>query len=78
MLLQAAREHDLDLQESFMAATNWLILRLERARCNSFLVLTGYGAKAAVKPEAATVQKCLDLGCAARLIIENMKGVDVL
>ena len=73
MLLQASRENDLDLQNSFMVGDKLADIEAgERAGCKSILVLTGYGATTALKPEAATVEKCLDLGCAARLIVENM------
>ena len=73
MLMQAALEHNLDLQHSFMVGDKLAdIVAGERAGCKSILVLTGYGATTALKPEAATVEKCLDLGCAARLIVENM------
>jgi len=79
MLLQAAREHDLDLQKSFMVGDKLADIEAgERAGCRSLLVLTGYGAITALKPEAATVEKFLDLGCAARLIVENVKNADEL
>ena len=79
MLLQAAREHDLDLQKSFMVGDKLADIEAgERAGCRSLLVLTGYGATTALKPEAATVEKCQDLGCATRLIVENMKDANEL
>ena len=79
MLLQAALEHNLDLQHSFMVGDKLAdIVAGERAGCKCLLVVTGYGATTSLKPEAAVVEKCLDLGCAARLIVENMKDVDEL
>ena len=73
MLLQAAKEYDIDLQNSFMVGDKLADIEAgKRAGCKSILVLTGYGATTALKPETATVEKCLDLGCAARLIVENM------
>jgi D-glycero-D-manno-heptose 1,7-bisphosphate phosphatase len=77
MLLQAALEHDLDLQHSFMVGDKLAdIVAGERAGCKSVLVLTGYGATTALKPEAATVEKCLDLGCAAALISDDLITTD--
>ena len=77
MLLQAALEHDLDLQHSFMVGDKLAdIVAGERAGCKSILVLTGYGATTALKPEAAAVEKCLDLGCAAALISDDLITTD--
>ncbi len=73
MLLQAAREHDLDLQNSFMVGDKMADIEAgERAGCKSLLVLTGYGATTALKPEAAAVEKCRDLVGAAALIRNNL------
>ena len=69
MLLQAAREHDIDLQNSFMVGDKLADIEAgERAGCKSILVLTGYGEATALTPEAASVVKCQDLGCASTLI----------
>ena len=77
MLLQAALEHNLDLQHSFMVGDKLAdIVAGERAGCKSILVLTGYGATTALKPEAATVKKCQDLGCAATLISNGLTATD--
>ena len=72
MLLQAAREYDVDLERSFMVGDKLADLEAgQRAGCQSILVLTGYGEKTALKPEAATVDKCSSLKSAAQLIPEN-------
>ena len=77
MLLQAAREDDLDLQNSFMVGDKLADIEAgERAGCKSVLVLTGYGSKTAQKPEAKAVDKCSDLGCAAVLISDSSLGMD--
>jgi D-glycero-D-manno-heptose 1,7-bisphosphate phosphatase len=77
MLLQAAREYDIDLQQSFMVGDKLADIEAgERAGCQSLLVLTGYGELVALKPEAALVEKCSDLGSAARLILEDRKNAD--
>ena len=44
----------------------------KRAGCKSILVLTGYGATTTLKTEAATVEKCRDLDCAATSIINDL------
>jgi D-glycero-D-manno-heptose 1,7-bisphosphate phosphatase len=73
MLLQAALEHDLDLQHSFMVGDKLADIEAgKRAGCKSFLVLTGYGATTALRSEAEAVQKCRDLDCAATVIINNL------
>ena len=79
MLLQAAKEYDIDLQNSFMVGDKLADIEVgERVGCKSLLVLTGYGSITALKPEAEVVEKCMDLGSAARLIVENMKDADEL
>ena len=79
LLLQAAREHNLDLQHSFMVGDKMADIEAgAEAGCKSLLVLTGYGAKTALKPEAAAVEKCPDLGCAATLICDVLMGMDQL
>lgn len=79
MLLQAALEHNLDLQHSFMVGDKLADIEAgKRAGCKSILVLTGYGATTTLKPEAATVEKCRDLDCAAALIIKDLIATDSL
>ena len=73
MLLQAAREHDIDLQRSFMVGDKLADIEAgERAGCQSLLVLTGYGEKTALKPEAEAVEKCPSLSFAASLILSKL------
>lgn len=72
MLLQAAREHDIDLQASFMIGDKLAdIVAGQRAGCQSILVLTGYGTAVASRPEVAWVFTCPDLEGAAKAIIEQ-------
>jgi D-glycero-D-manno-heptose 1,7-bisphosphate phosphatase len=77
MLLQAAREYDIDLQKSFMVGDKLADIEAgERAGCKSILVLTGYGERVSFKPKTVLVEKCPDIGSAAMLILENMKNID--
>ena len=73
MLLQAAVEHDIDLQRSFMIGDKLADIEAgERAGCQSLLVKTGYGESNVSKPEVALVPKCPDLICAAKLILDQL------
>ena len=70
MLLQAAEEHGISLQDSYMVGDKLADIEAgERAGCQSILVLTGYGEFIASKPEVAAVEQCPDLDCASRLIL---------
>lgn len=72
MFLQAAREHDIDLQRSFMVGDKLADIEAgERAGCKSILVLTGYGELTALNPEIASVEKCQDLNCAVHFILKD-------
>lgn len=72
MLLQAAREHDIDLQKSFMIGDKLADIEAgEAAGCQSILVLTGYGENTALTPEAKGVEKCQSLDSAAQLILSG-------
>ncbi len=72
MLLQAARELEIDLQQSFMVGDKLADLEAgQRAGCQSILVLTGYGDKTALTPEAKAVEKCQSLDSAAQLILNG-------
>ena len=72
MLLQAAEDHDIDLQKSFMIGDKLADIKAgQRAGCQSILVLTGYGELLASKPEIKQIQKCPDLACAASLMLEQ-------
>ncbi len=71
MLLQAAREHDIDLQKSFMIGDKPADIEAgQRAGCQSMLVLTGYGETAALDPKIASVKKCRDLSGAVSLVLD--------
>lgn len=75
MLLQAARDYDVDLSRSFMVGDKLADIEAgKRAGCQCLLVLTGYGAETALKPEIAEVETCSDLGCAAELIYASLTG----
>ena len=72
MLLQAAREHNVDLHRSFMVGDKLADIEAgKRAGCEALLVLTGYGEKTALKEEAHTVEKCQDVNGAVRLILDG-------
>ncbi|MGK2945094.1 MAG: D-glycero-beta-D-manno-heptose 1,7-bisphosphate 7-phosphatase [Desulfuromonadales bacterium] len=71
MLLQAAREHDIDLQKSFMIGDKPADIEAgQRAGCQSILVMTGYGETAALDPKIASVKKCCDLSDAVSLVLD--------
>ena len=73
MLLQAAAEHSIDLQKSFMIGDKLADIEAgQRAGCQVLLVLTGYGESGASEPEISSVEKCLDLDCAASLILDQL------
>ncbi|WP_425093894.1 D-glycero-alpha-D-manno-heptose-1,7-bisphosphate 7-phosphatase [Tropicimonas sp. S265A] len=69
MLLQAAREHDLDLARSWMVGdTISDMLAGQNAGCRSLLVATGYGDR--VPPDAPGITaRVPDLAAAADLIL---------
>jgi D-glycero-D-manno-heptose 1,7-bisphosphate phosphatase len=70
MLLQAAREHEIDLQRSFMIGDKLADIEAgQRAGCQSILVLTGYGETAALDPKITSVKKCRDLSGAVSLVL---------
>jgi D-glycero-D-manno-heptose 1,7-bisphosphate phosphatase len=78
MLLQAARDYDVDLSRSFMVGDKLADIEAgKRAGCQSILVLTGYGQKTVLKPEVSEVDMCSDLGCAAELINASLTGMGV-
>ncbi|MDG5467694.1 D-glycero-beta-D-manno-heptose 1,7-bisphosphate 7-phosphatase [Deltaproteobacteria bacterium IMCC39524] len=75
MLLQASREHDIDLSKSYMVGDKLADIEAgQRAGCKTLLVLTGYGAATSSKLVTEAVKRCLDLGCAASLIMEDLNG----
>jgi D-glycero-D-manno-heptose 1,7-bisphosphate phosphatase len=72
MLLQAAREHGIDLEQSFMVGDKLADIEAgRRAGCRSVLVLTGYGESVAQKQKMATVEKCQNLSVAVDLILKK-------
>lgn len=72
MLLQAAREHAVDLQRSCMVGDKLADIEAgQRAGCQSILVLTGYGEKTALNPAAEDVEKCPSIVFAAKLILDK-------
>lgn len=72
MLLQAAAEHNIDLQQSFMIGDKLAdIEAASRAGCQPILVLTGHGAFIASNPDIAAVMKCPNLDYAASLILDQ-------
>lgn len=76
MLLDAARELDLDLSRSFMVGDReGDILAGNRAGCRSILVLTGYGAADPKHGEYGAAHVAADLDGAARYISSCSSGV---
>ena len=73
MLLQAADEYNIDLENSYMVGDKLADIEAgRRAGCEQVLVLTGYGEVTGLNPAAASVEKCTDLDCAARLILGQL------
>jgi D-glycero-D-manno-heptose 1,7-bisphosphate phosphatase len=72
MLLQAAREHDIDLARSYMVGDKPADIEAGRqAGCRCIMVMTGYGSTAACHPDLALIRACPDLASAAALIIRE-------
>ena len=72
MLLQAAREHDIDLARSFMVGDKIADIEAAvRAGCHPILVRTGYGAKdePRVAAQFPVTEVCTDLGAAVEFIL---------
>ena len=72
MLLQAARDHAIDLDRSFMVGDKLADIEAgQAAGCSSLLVRTGYGAKAepAVLTRFPGTKVCKDLAAAADYIL---------
>ena len=73
MLLQAAKEYNIDLQKSFMIGDKLTDIEAgQRAGCQALLVLTGYGERAAANPDLSAVEKCLNLDRAVSLILDQL------
>ncbi len=70
MLLEAAKDHNIDLKKSFMIGDKLADIEAgARAGCKSILVMTGYGKMTALKPEVVSVEKSIDLSSAVELIL---------
>ena len=75
MLIQAAKEYNIDLQKSFMIGDKLADIEAgQRAGCQSLLVLTGYGERVASNPALSAVKKCHNLDSAASLILDQRVG----
>jgi D-glycero-D-manno-heptose 1,7-bisphosphate phosphatase len=73
MLLQAARDHGIDLQRSWMIGDKLADIEAGMAAgCRSILVRTGYGAveEAKVIPRFPATSVCTDLTDAVRFLLE--------
>lgn len=72
MLLQAARDHAIDLAHSYMIGDKEADVEAGRAAgCTPILVLTGYGAETGLSPEGNGVMICADLPAAVAAILDN-------
>lgn len=72
LLLQAAAEHRVDLDASFMVGDKAAdVLAGERAGCRSILVLSGHGALEVAKLVGREVSVCADLAEAADFILRE-------
>lgn len=72
MLLQAAREHHVDLQTSFMVGDKLADVEAGvRAGCHAILVQTGYADEAAVADRYPGTPVCSDLIAAVRYILDK-------
>jgi len=73
MLLQAAEEHNIDLEKSFMVGDKMADIEAgAKAGCTSILVLTGYGEREKSNPALSKIMQCKNLYDAACTII-NVK-----
>ncbi len=69
LLLQAAREHGIDLSRSYMVGDKQADIEAgERAGCSSLLVLTGYGKETAQSVASKRAKRFADLKQAADYI----------
>jgi len=72
MLLQAAEEHNIDLEKSFMVGDKLADIEAgAKAGCKSILVLTGYGDREKSKPGPSKIIQCKNLYDAAYTIINE-------
>lgn len=69
MLLQAAKEHNIDLQKSFMVGDKIADIKAgQRAGCKALLVLTGYGQSESRKLVEGRAIVCKDIATAVKVI----------
>lgn len=74
MLLQAAEEHGIDLQRSYMVGDKVAdIEAAECAGCQPIMVLTGYGQSESQKMTKDRALICKDIGAAAQMILNACK-----
>lgn len=72
MLLQAAKEYDVDLSKSFMIGDKMADVEAgENAGCHPIMVLTGYGSMESKKIRNDRVALCADLSEAVKLILSG-------
>ena len=73
MLLQAATEHNIDLQRSYMIGDKLADIEAgEAAGCNTILVSTGYGARTRNLMEQGRTVVAKDLLAASELIVSTI------
>ncbi len=69
MLLQASKEHNVDLKRSFMVGDKLADIEAgERAGCQPILVMTGYGEATAIKSKSSSTPHCKSIASVAELI----------
>lgn len=72
MLLQAADEHNIDLEKSYMVGDKLADIEAgAKAGCQSILVLTGYGDSERLNPGLSKIMQCKNLYDAASTIINE-------
>ncbi len=73
MLLQAAYEHNIDLENSYMIGDKLADIEAgSSAGCQPILVLTGYGQKTAMDSALNDVPKCADINTAVEYILQEL------
>ena len=72
MLLQAARDHDIDLSQSFVVGDKLADVEAgESAGCSTIMVQTGYGIKESEKLSSGRTSICKDIAAAVTLILSH-------
>jgi len=78
MLLQAAREHDVDLSRSYVVGDRWLDVRLgQAAGTATVLVRTGYGREEEAQPDGTVADVVVDslMDASAWILQRHSAGV---